>query len=197
MSDVSAAVFSIVFWFRNVWVNICWRIASNTISSIFLQVKKKCHCTKQGLKILRIYICKNSTLKMSNGIRKVRLRVKILDSCKFITDTVLQNTASSTAIFSLQPAEYKPVSWCTPYQDSTFYVSIFLVSGKIWEEGREREPPPSLHYYYLLIQVEGVLPYYSSQGSVQPQETGESCKRTWLFRAPLMLTQRTRFNQKN
>ena len=46
------------------------------------------------------------------------------------------DTASSTAIFSLQPAEYKPVSpaWCTTYQDSTFYDSIFLVS---------------LHYYFI------------------------------------------------
>ena len=45
--------------------------------------------------------------------KKVRLGVdifdkRILNSCKFISDTVLQNTASSTAIFSLQPAKYIP-----------------------------------------------------------------------------------------
>ena len=42
--------------------------------------------------------------EMTNEIRKVRLGVvifdkRILDSCKFISNTVLQNTALSTAIF--------------------------------------------------------------------------------------------------
>ena len=40
--------------------------------------------------------------------------------------------------------------WCLIYQDSTFYVSIFLASGK----GREAiEKPQTLHYYFLLFQV--------------------------------------------
>ena len=54
--------------------------------------------------------CQNSAFIMTNGIKKkVRLGVdifdkRILDSCKFISDIVLQNTASSTAIFSFQLA---------------------------------------------------------------------------------------------
>ena len=56
---------------------------------------KICHCIKQGLKVLRIYICQNSVLKMTNGIRKVRLGVDI-----FILETVLHNTVLSTTIFS-------------------------------------------------------------------------------------------------
>jgi len=56
------------------------------------------------------------------GLKGVDIFDKNLDSCKFISDTVLQNTASSTANFF---SKY------------------------------------------------GVLPCYSTQGSVQPLETGE------------------------
>jgi len=85
---------------------------------------------------------------MTNTIRKVRVGVdifdkRILDSCKFILDLVLQNTASFTAIFFC--SRMLNGEWCTSYQDSTFYVSIFLVSGKRKGEERERETPPSLH----------------------------------------------------
>ena len=50
---------------------------------------------------------------MTKGMRKVRQGVdifdkRILDSCS--SQTLLQNMASFTAIFSSQPAEYKPVS---------------------------------------------------------------------------------------
>jgi len=69
---------------------------------IFFQVGKIKVTAKQGLKIL-----------MTKGMRKVRQGVdifdkRILDSCS--SQTLLQNMASSTAIFSSQSAEYKPVS---------------------------------------------------------------------------------------
>ena len=72
--------------------------------------KNKSHCKKAGFENSEDINCQNSALKMTNGIRNVRLAVdifdkRILDSFKFISDTVLQNTASSTAIISLQPAE--------------------------------------------------------------------------------------------
>ena len=77
---------------------------------------------------------------MINGIRKVRLGVdiydkRILDSCKFISDTVLQNRA----IFSLQPAEYKPVSKSMVHNILEFCVSIIIVSGKREGDDRDRE----------------------------------------------------------
>ena len=77
--------------------------------------KNKSHCKKAGFENSEDINCQNSALKVTNGIRKVRLGMdifdkRILDSCKFILDTVLQNTALSTAIFSLQLAKYKLVS---------------------------------------------------------------------------------------
>ena len=60
----------------------------------------------------------------------------------------------------------------------TFYVSIFLVSGKREGEEKHRETPPSVHYYFLFFQVGCTAMFYSTQGSVQQQETGESCIRT-------------------
>ena len=64
------------------------------IISILTGWKNKSHCTKRGLKILRISLSE-FCLNNDNGRRKVRLGVKFLDkrfldSCKFITDTVLQ-----------------------------------------------------------------------------------------------------------
>ena len=42
--------------------------------------------------------------------------------------------------------------WCTTYQDSTFYVTIFIVSGK--REGEERgKKLSSLDYNFLFLQV--------------------------------------------
>ena len=122
---------------------------------------------------------------MTNGIRKVRLGVdifdkRILDCCKFISDTVLQNMASSTASFpcSWQNINRYHSAWCTTYQDSIFYVSIFVVSGKREREEKHKDTPSSLHYYFLFFQVGCTAMFYSTQGSVQPQETGESCIRT-------------------
>ena len=102
---------------------------------------------------------------MTNGIRNVRLGVdifdkRILSSCKFISDTALQNITSSTAIFSLQPAEYKPVLQYMVHNLSIFYFLCFHFPC-FWQEGggrerereRERETPPSLLYHFLFFQV--------------------------------------------
>ena len=71
------------------------------------------------------------------------------------SQTVLQNPASSTAIFSSQLVEYNTrryhSAWCTTYQDSTFNASIFLVSCKKEGEEKLRETPLSLHYYFLFF----------------------------------------------
>ena len=109
------------------------------LSYVFLQVGKIKVTAKRGLKLLWIH-CQNSALIMTNGIRKVRLGVDIfdkrtLDFSKFISDTVLQNTALSTTIFSLQPAEYKLVSIMHNAQPirilfSMFPFSLFLARGK-------------------------------------------------------------------
>ena len=61
-------------------------------------------------------------------------------------------------------------AWHTTYQDSIFYVSIFLADGKREGEERERETPSSLHYYFLFFEVGCTAMFYSTQGSVQPQE---------------------------
>ena len=73
--------------------------------------ENKNHCKKAGFENSEDIHCQNSTLKMTNGIRKIRLGVdifdkRILESCKFISDTVLQNRSLSTAIFSLHLAEF-------------------------------------------------------------------------------------------
>ena len=116
------------------------QLISYTYSSIFLQVGKKSHCKKAGLENSEDIHCQSSIFKMTNGIRKVRLGVDIfnkrtLDFSKFISDTVLQNTALSTTIFSLQPAEYKLVSIMHNAQPirilfSMFPFSLFLARGK-------------------------------------------------------------------
>ena len=64
---------------------------------------------KLGLKFLRIH-CQNFALIMTNEIRKVRQGVDIFLFLVSSSRTVLQNKALSTVIFSLQPAENKPVS---------------------------------------------------------------------------------------
>ena len=94
---------------------------------------------------------------MTNGIRKISLGVnifdkRILDSCKFILNTVLQNTT---------------------YLDSIFYVSIFIVSGKREEEEKHRETPPSLHYYFL---ISG-----KREGEKKHRETPSSLHYYFLF----------------
>ena len=57
-------------------------------------------------------------------------------------------------------------------------LDIFFVSGKREGEEKHRETPPSVHYYFLFFQVGCTAMFYSTQGSVQPQETGKSCIRT-------------------
>ena len=159
---------------------------SSYLLYLFLQVGKIKVTAKQVLKILRIH-CQNSALIMTNGIRQGRLGVDIfdkrnLDSCKFISDTVLQNTASSIAIFSLQPEEYKLVPQCMVHNLSGFYFLCFHFCC-FWQEGKRREAkhretPSSVHYYFLFFQVGCTVMFYSTQESVQPKETGESCIRT-------------------
>ena len=147
------------------------------------------------------YHCQNSALIMTKGIRKVRLGVdtfdkRILDSCKFISDFRIQPCLQQSFPCSWQNIKWFHSVWCILLFYSTFYVSILLVSGKREGEEKHREPPPSLHYYFLFFQVGCTAMFYSTQGSVQQQETGESCIRTWLVGALLMLTHRTRFKWK-
>ena len=118
------------------------------------------------MKILRIHF-RNSALIMTNGIRKVRQGVDIFEKEFLIlvssSQTVLQNMASSTTTFSLQSIN------CMVHSLSGFY--MFPKEG----EEKHRETPPSQHYYVLFFQVGCTAMFYSAQGSVQPQETGESC----------------------
>ena len=78
------------------------------------RLEKKIHCTKWGLKILRIFII------ITNGIRKVRKGVEISEkknfgSCKFISDTVLQNRPCLHQTFpcSRQSINQYQSAWCT------------------------------------------------------------------------------------
>ena len=103
---------------------------------IFLQVGNIKVTAKQGLKILSIH-CQNSTLIITNGIRKVRLAVDIIDkrilnSCKYILDSALEYGLVYIKSFPCgqQSINRYHSAWCTAYQDSTFNVSIFLFSGK-------------------------------------------------------------------
>ena len=109
---------------------------------IFFQVGKIKVTAKQGLKIL-----------MTKGMRKVRQGVdifdkRILDSCS--SQTLLQNMASSTAIFSSQSAEYKPVSQCMVHRLSGFYFLCFHYSC-VWQEGRGRDAWRHLSFSALLF----------------------------------------------
>ena len=81
---------------------------------------------------------KNDKWDQKGQARIGYFRQKILDSCKFISDTVLQKTASSTAIFFLQPAEYKLVSQLMVYTLSGFYFLCFHFPC-FWQDWRERE----------------------------------------------------------
>ena len=95
------------------------------VSYVFLEVRKIKVTAKQGFKILWIF-CQNFALIMTNGIKKIRLGVdifdkRILDSCTLFSDSASEYMASSMAIFSSQPSEYKPVSsvWYTTFQEAT------------------------------------------------------------------------------
>ena len=79
-----------------------------------------------------------------------------------VTVIVLQNTASSTALFSLQPTYYKQVLLCMVHNPSGFYFLCFHFPC-FWQEGEEekhRETPPSLHNYFLFF-LSGVYCYVS------------------------------------
>ena len=70
------------------------------------------------MKILRI-IYLNSAFILTNGIRKVRKEVDIFNKKEFLilvssSQTVLQNTDSSTSIVFFQPAVYPGVTEFTP-----------------------------------------------------------------------------------
>ena len=84
--------------------------------------------------------------------------------------------------------------------EKSLLLFTILVSGKREGEENRREIPPSLYYscfwqerggrepyrnpsfsailLSFFFSKWGVLPCYSTQGSVQPQETGQSCIRT-------------------
>ena len=86
------------------------QLISYTYSTIFLQVGKiKVTAIKAGFENSEDIHCQISALKMTNGIRKVRIGVDIID--KRILNSC--NSASEygfvTAITSLQPAENKRV----------------------------------------------------------------------------------------
>ena len=68
---------------------------------------------------------------------------------------VFQNTASSTAIFSMQPASRVYTAIIVfPFR----YISIFLVSGKReWEEKYRDTSPSTLHFYFIFSK-QGALP---------------------------------------
>ena len=115
---------------------------------VFLRVGKIKVTAKQGLKILRIFV-----LIMTNGIRKVMQGVdifdkRILDSCKFISDRIRPHLQQSFPLSRQNINQYLS-AWCITYQDSIFYISVFLVSDKREGEEKYREPPPSLHFYFL------------------------------------------------
>ena len=82
---------------------------------------------------------------MTNGIRKVWKGVeifnqRILDSCKFITDSSSEYGLVYYYLFlAVSNVNRYHSAWCTTYQDSTLYVSIFLVSGKREGEEKHRE----------------------------------------------------------
>ena len=61
--------------------------------------------------------------------------------------------------------------------ESIFYVSIFLVSGKGEREAQHRDPL-LLCTIIFFFQEGCTAMFYSAQGSVQPQETGENCTRS-------------------
>ena len=80
---------------------------------------------------------------------------------------------------SWQSINWYHSAWCTTYQDSTFYVSIFLVSVKREVEKEHRETPPSLHYYFLFSKY-GILPcLIQHRVLLRCKKIGESCIRTW------------------
>ena len=82
---------------------------------------------------------------------------RILDFCKLISDIASENGLIYSYFFlaASQSINQYHSAWCTctTYQNSTSYVSIFLVSCKREGEERKRDTPPSQHYYFLFFQV--------------------------------------------
>ena len=142
---------------------------------------KKSHCTKQGLIIRGYSLCQNSALIIRNGIRNVRKGVDIFDK-----KLLIPASSSRTQCFRIRPCLHQsfPCSrqsinryhsaWCTLHNLSGFYFLCFNFPC-FWQEGRGREktPPP---FSALLFSFFQVLSCNSTQGSVQPQETGELYK---------------------
>ena len=161
---------------------------------MIIQVGKIKVTAKWDFKFLMIH-CQNSALIMRDRIRKVRLGVdifekRILDSCKFFSDSSSEFSLIYNNLFCTASRQS-----INQYQDSTFYMfpfSLFLE----WGRGKWSIEKPLLLYPIILFFPSNRV-FYSTQGSVQPQETGESCIRNQLLWAPLMLTHRTRFNRKN
>ena len=176
---------------------------------IFLQVGKIKVTAKGVLKILRIH-SQNFAIIMTNGIRKVRQGVDIfnkrnLDSCKFISDNTSEYRLIYSNFFphSRQSINRYHSAWCTIYQDSTFYVSIFLVSGK--REGKEkyRVTPPSLHYYFLSFFQVGCTSLYChvlfhTGFFSDAKKWRELIKNLTVLKLPgCLYIHRTKFNRKN
>ena len=121
--------------------------SSGDIFIIFLQVEKIKVTAQRGIH------CQNSALILTNRTRKVRKGVDIFD--KRILEVHLRQCFRIKPFLQLsfprsrQSINWYLSAWCTAYQDLTLYVSISF----FWREGggreRERETPPSLHYYFL------------------------------------------------
>ena len=108
-----------------------------------------------------IHSYQNSPIIMTNGIKKVRKGVdifnkRIFDSCKLYLGQCfrIQPCLSQLSFPRSQHIiNWYHSAWCTTYKDFTFYVSIFLVSGKREGEEKHRKTTPFLHYYFLFFQV--------------------------------------------
>ena len=101
------------------------------------RLEKKIHCTKQGLKILRMSEFRHNNDEWDKeGVERSGYFYQTnFDSCKLLSDTMLQNTASSASIFSLQEAEFLPLvargrEKKTAENPLPFCTIIFLQSAK-------------------------------------------------------------------
>ena len=118
---------------------------------------------------------------MTNGIRKVRKGY-------FQQKILILVSSSQTQCFRIRPRlqqsfprsrqRYTNIIVHGAQQLSRIYFLFFLFPC-FWEEGRVRggEKPPtplSALVFSIFASRVYVLPCYSTQGSVQPQETGES-----------------------
>ena len=115
---------------------------------------KKVTAPSRVWKFWEYSLCQNSALIMANGIRKVRKGVDIFDKKMLILVS-----SSRTQCFRIRPRLQQsfPCSqqsinrchstWCTTYQDSTSYASIFLVSAS--GRGKRRRETSSLLFSFF------------------------------------------------